>query len=184
MNVLDYKYITKFLDSFSFKDVKNIFNIEDNITANIYGNYYIFIKDQIEKNGFLYNLFNFIAKCEDNDKQNKNDRNKKLYNWIIIAKKGYIKYFKDCINYFINYFCKRNDLNLLSRIRLSILKTKHHVGRIKFALDIYEYNSHRDANNKKIKTLFEFNAIDRIYIYKVTYKKMINEAKFESLFKQ
>lgn len=163
----------KCIDLVPLKDIKESLNIEDGITAEIFGNYNTFIYDQTNKNGFLYKLLKFISTYKLSEEE------KESYNWLIICKKGYIKYIKDCFEYFMNYFSKRSDLNFFTRLKLSVLKTKHWVGRAKFVADIYDFKLSKEKYNKKIKELFDNKEIDRIYIYKYTKRKLWSEALFD-----
>ena len=125
--MIDTAILEKFIGLISISDIKNLFNLEDNDIAEIYGSYKAFKKDQLEDDDFMHDILKFINECPEEDK--------KYYDWAIIVKKGTMKYAFDCMVYFFRYFWKKTYLNIITRVRLSILKTKHWVGKIKYAVD-------------------------------------------------
>jgi len=161
---------------FSTEDIFKLLNLEDNLTVEIYGNYEKFKKDQNTEGTLLYKLIEFTKACTLADK--------KFYGWVIVCKKGYIKYWKDCFDYFIEYYSKRSDLNFLTRLKMSLLKTKRWVGRVRYSVDMFHYIIFPENYNKKIKKLFDNKEIDRIYIYKTQDQFLLNKIRFEEKHKR
>ena len=60
----------------------------------------------------------------------------------------------------------RRDLNLITRVRLSLLKCKRIAHRDVFSLPILSYLENRDNANRLIIKLFDKHCVDRIYLYK------------------
>lgn len=176
MAEINTEIISNTIGLISFSDIKQLLEIDDDV-ADIFGNYEVFIKEQ--NNEELGHLGRIIKSIE---KYGKEDR--KYYNWLIIGKKGYFKYLKDASIYFCKYFYKRSDLNLLNRIRLSLMKTKNWVGRIKYVINIYKYLRYKDANDKEIKRLFDNNEISSIYLYRLRDDKILYDSLFEQKYKQ
>lgn len=173
--MIDIAILEKFVELISINDIKNLFNIEDDTISEIYGSYKAFKKGQLEEDEFIHDILNFIRLCSEEDK--------KYYDWIIVVKKGNAKYLFDCITYFFRYFWKKTDLNLLTRIQLSLLKTKNWVGKIKYAVDIYEYDKYKEYHDKQIHKLFKYQEVSRIYIYRATNNDLLREANFEIKYK-
>ena len=176
MEIQTNEIINKFSDIISISDIKHILDIDKNI-ADMFGNYDTFINEQ--KNEELGHFGRILKPL-----LNYSIENRKYYNWIIVGKKGYIKYLIDCVIYFYTYFCKRSDLDLLNRIRVSLMKTIHWVGRIKYVIDIYEYIRNKDKNDKEIKKLFDDKEIESVYLYRLYNKELLYEAMFEKKYKK
>lgn len=161
------------------EELLKLLQIEDNITVEIYGNYERFAIEQISEEAILYKIIKFVKGYKEYKKENE-DRKFNTSSWILVCKKGYIKYLKELLTYFYKYFCKRSDLNFFTRLKMSILKSKRWVSRIVYTLDIEQFCECPEIFNKKICRLFENKEIDRIYIYKTVDISFINRCHFDA----
>lgn len=162
----------------SREDIFNLLQIEDNVTIEIYGNYKSFAVDQISEDTLFYKIIRFTNGLREYKKEHKDYDKKSKFkqsSWVIVCKKGYIKYTLERIKYFFEYFGKRSDLNILTRIKMSLLKTKRWVGRTVYYIDIDTFSICPAMINSKIKRLFDTGEIDRIYIYKTQDKFLLQQ---------
>lgn len=159
----------------SREDTFKLLKIEDNLTAEIYGNYEKFAIDQISEDAILYKIMKFAKGY----KKLKEDEEIDTGSWVFVCKRGYVKFSKECLKYFWKYFKRRSDLNLLTRLKMSILKTKRWVTRIVYVCDAESFSECPELFNKKIKRLFDNKEIDRIYIYKTRDQFLLNQLYFD-----
>ena len=163
-------------------DVMKILQIEDNLTAEIYGNYEKFAIDQLSEDTLLYKIFKFVEGYQQyiDEQERKGKKNKiTISHWVIVGKIGYTRYTLRRIKYFFKFFWDRSDLNFFTRIKMSLLKTKRFVGRTVHALDAKTFMLCPDIANRKFKELFKKGEIDRIYIYKTRDELLLNQIYLE-----
>ena len=140
----------------NFISIKKLYNsyIKDDTLANVYGDYDTFVNDS-----FVKKLKRTVCNLQEEDKEN--------YYWIIICKKKFLDYVEDLIEYFIEYYKERKDLNFWLRFKISLLKTTRWVRRINFVIDIFNYSHFTESYNKEIKKLFDEGKTNNVYIYKL-----------------
>ena len=150
-NIFPQKYI--------IKKIQNIF-IKSNFLVNIFGNFDSFKENQQVIGNDLWRIINI---------SNFNIDKEILSNYYIECKVGYITFIINWFKWFNAYYNKRNDLNIISRLYITFLKTNRNVFRFKFYVDINYYIKNMEKYDNQIKELFNNNQIDRIYI------KLINK---------
>ena len=145
-NILPQKYI--------IKKNQNIF-IKSKFLVNIFGNFDSFKENQQITGNDLWKIINISYFNIDKEI---------LSNYYIECKVGYITFIINWYNWFKIYYNKRNDLNIISRLYITFLKTNRNVFRFKFYVDINAYIKNMEKYDNQIKELFNTNQIDRIYI--------------------
>lgn len=136
------------------KKIKNIF-IKSKFLINIFENFDSFKENQQIIGNDLWKIINIS--CFNIDKEI-------LSNYYIECKVTYIKFIINWYKYFIVYLYKRKDLNIISRLYITFLKTNRNVFRFKFYVDINTYIKNMEKYDNQIKELFDTNQIDKIYI--------------------
>lgn len=133
---------------------------------NIYGSYDKFIEDQ---NNESTNLRYLKEKFEEFEKYG----NENIFgNYYILYNIGYINFILLWIKFFIGYFWKRKDLNILTRLYISLRKTNRVSYLYYMAFDdIGLYFLRKDASDKHIKYLFENCGAKRLCLYRYSERK-------------
>lgn len=165
------EYVEKLLNiitNISIDDIKKYLDIDTTNTLDIWGDYNAFFESQSD---YQSDLYTFIWICENNVNDLKYSDYKSIgINVYIIGKIGYIKFIKECINYIYSFIIKRKDLNLLTRLYLSIIKSNQKIKRNKFQIEIDKFTNNQLNSNKRIFELFKTKQIDRLYLYKLNTK--------------
>jgi len=88
--------------------------------------------------------------------------------FCLIGKIGYFHFIKKYFQWVYKYFKKRKDLDLIRRIVITFKKSYKYIYRYNYntCIDINYYFLNQEANNKKIKNLFDNKKIDRLNLYR------------------
>ena len=160
--------VFKVLSLVSIGDIRKIMNSRDSSILDIWGDYDTFISSQSSRfSDIRIALFNYSIY------KNNLKKNKKYHNLYLVAKIGHIKLIRNIWHTFKKNMKTRRDLNLVTRIRLSLIKCKRIAHRDVFSLPILTYLENRDSANLLFINLFTKHCIDRIYLYK--YDKNISK---------
>ena len=148
----------------SIDDIKKFLNIDNTKVLDIWGNYDAFFDSQTNPQT---ELSTYVWICENNIEDLKYDEYKRLGMSIyIIGKIGYIKFCKEYLKFILNFLYKRNDLNIFTRLYLSIIKASQKIKRNKFQIEINKFTTSQVKSNKYIYKLFKERKINRLYLYK------------------
>ena len=154
----------------SIDDIKKFLNIDNTNVLDIWGNYDAFFDSQTNPQT---ELSTYVWICENNIKDFKYDEYKRLGMSIyIIGKIGYIKFCKEYLKFIFNFLYKRNDLNIFTRLYLSIIKASQKIKRNRFQIEINKFTNNQIQSNKYIFKLFKERKINRLYLYKFNSKKL------------
>ena len=158
----------KLLSFVPVDDLKKLIKSKDGKIIDIWGNCESLFTDKaiikkIHEDFGLDDVYTSVLKDKDINKEYP-----KLY---LVAKIGIFKSIKRFFNTFFKTICERRDLNFITRLYLSFIKSKFAARHTIVIFPLIMYRDYPEPLNNLFKKMFEDKIIDRIYLYK--YEKTI-----------